>query len=119
MLTTRTHFNIHRSPVAAAVAAVLAGVPAANLRAQETSALTLEEIASGVEKKIRVKHLKRCATCEAKGGQGGQVCPQCQGRGQVRRGQQTMFAEQRHELIDGRDEADEINEREPALEQPL
>lgn len=55
--------------------------------------LTLEEIASGVEKKIRVKHLKRCETCEGKGGQGEQVCPQCQGRGQVRRVQQTMFGQ--------------------------
>ncbi|MEO5988952.1 MAG: molecular chaperone DnaJ [Candidatus Eisenbacteria bacterium] len=55
--------------------------------------LTLEEIASGVEKKIRVKHLKRCAACEGKGGKGEQACAQCQGRGQVRRVQQTMFGQ--------------------------
>ncbi len=55
--------------------------------------LTLEEIGSGVEKKIRVKHLKRCATCEGKGGKGEQACAQCQGRGQVRRVQQTMFGQ--------------------------
>lgn len=55
--------------------------------------LTLEEIASGVEKKIRVKHLKRCGTCEGKGGKGEQACTQCQGRGQVRRVQQTMFGQ--------------------------
>ena len=55
--------------------------------------LTLEEIASGVEKKIRVKHLKRCATCSGRGGKGETKCLQCQGRGQVRRVQQTMFGQ--------------------------
>ncbi len=55
--------------------------------------LTLEEIASGVEKKIRVKHLKRCDTCSGRGGTGESVCPECKGRGQVRRVQQTMFGQ--------------------------
>lgn len=55
--------------------------------------LTLEEIASGVEKKIRVKHLKRCDTCSGRGGSGESECPQCKGRGQVRRVQQTMFGQ--------------------------
>ncbi len=32
--------------------------------------LTLEEVATGVEKKIKVKHLKTCATCNGRGGQG-------------------------------------------------
>src|SRR5262249_36090961 len=56
-------------------------------------ALTLEEIASGVEKKIRVTHMKRCETCNGRGGQGETVCPQCQGRGRVRRVQQTVFGQ--------------------------
>ncbi len=55
--------------------------------------LTLEEIASGVEKKIRVRHLRPCGTCHGKGGSGEQVCPQCQGRGQVRRVQQSIFGQ--------------------------
>ncbi len=55
--------------------------------------LTLEEISSGVEKKIRVKHLKRCETCSGRGGTGESSCPQCQGRGQVRRVQQTVFGQ--------------------------
>lgn len=55
--------------------------------------LTLEEVASGIEKKIRVKHLKRCATCEGRGGKGEGQCSQCQGRGQVRRVQQTIFGQ--------------------------
>ena len=55
--------------------------------------LTLEEIGTGVEKKIRVKHLKRCETCGGRGGTGESVCPQCHGRGQVRRVQQTVFGQ--------------------------
>ena len=55
--------------------------------------LTLEEVATGVEKKLRVKHLKTCATCHGKGGEGESVCPQCRGRGQVRQVQQTIFGQ--------------------------
>jgi molecular chaperone DnaJ len=55
--------------------------------------LTLEEIATGVEKKIRVKHLKACATCGGKGGTGEETCRQCGGRGQVRRVQQSIFGQ--------------------------
>jgi molecular chaperone DnaJ len=55
--------------------------------------LTLEEIATGVEKKIRVKHLKRCPECAGRGGKGEKTCTQCNGRGQVRRVQQTMFGQ--------------------------
>ena len=56
-------------------------------------ALTLEEVASGIEKKIRVKHLKRCEPCKGRGGSGESECPQCKGRGQVRRVQQTMLGQ--------------------------
>jgi molecular chaperone DnaJ len=55
--------------------------------------LGLEEIANGVEKKIRVKHLRACSTCQGRGGQGEAECPQCRGRGQVRHVQQTMFGQ--------------------------
>ncbi|HVP15647.1 MAG TPA: J domain-containing protein [Terriglobales bacterium] len=55
--------------------------------------LSLEEVASGVEKKIRVKHLRACSTCQGRGGTGESTCPQCQGRGQVRRVQQSMFGQ--------------------------
>lgn len=55
--------------------------------------LPLEEIATGVEKKIRVKHLKKCGTCEGRGGKGEKQCQQCGGRGQVRRVQQTMLGQ--------------------------
>jgi molecular chaperone DnaJ len=55
--------------------------------------LSLEEIAAGVEKKIRVKHLRPCETCGGKGGEGETECSQCQGRGQVRRVQQSIFGQ--------------------------
>ena len=55
--------------------------------------LTLEEIASGVEKRIKVKHQRACGTCGGKGGTGESQCPRCQGRGQVRRVQQSMFGQ--------------------------
>jgi molecular chaperone DnaJ len=55
--------------------------------------LTLEEIATGVEKKLRIKHLKTCETCSGRGGQGEETCPQCHGRGQVRRVQQSIFGQ--------------------------
>jgi molecular chaperone DnaJ len=55
--------------------------------------LTLEEVATGVEKKIRVKHLRACQTCNGRGGEGENTCPQCEGRGQVRHVQQTIFGQ--------------------------
>ncbi len=55
--------------------------------------LTLEEIASGVEKKIRVKHQRRCTGCSGRGGEGQMTCSQCQGHGQVRRVQQSFFGQ--------------------------
>jgi molecular chaperone DnaJ len=55
--------------------------------------LGLEEIATGVEKKIRVKHLRVCQTCGGRGGSGESTCPQCDGRGQVRHVQQSFFGQ--------------------------
>jgi molecular chaperone DnaJ len=55
--------------------------------------LTLEEIHSGVEKRIKVKHLKRCGTCAGRGGEGETRCNDCQGRGQIRRVQQSVFGQ--------------------------
>ena len=49
--------------------------------------LTLEEIATGVEKSIKVKRLVRCDTCGGSGvaaGSSRRTCPQCKGSGQVR-----------------------------------
>ena len=49
--------------------------------------LTLEEIAAGVEKSIKVKRLVKCESCEGSGvaeGASKKTCPQCKGQGQVR-----------------------------------
>lgn len=50
--------------------------------------LSLEEIAKGVTKKIKVKHYEKCSSCKGSGAKKGTeqiVCPECQGRGQVAR----------------------------------
>lgn len=51
--------------------------------------LTLEEIAKGVEKKIKVNKMVGCQTCGGSGAQAGQSsfssCSMCKGSGQVRR----------------------------------
>ena len=49
--------------------------------------LTLEEIAVGVEKTIKVRHLKTCAACHGSGAKAGtavDTCPTCHGSGQIR-----------------------------------
>ncbi len=58
--------------------------------------LTLEEIASGAEKKIKLRKLVPCETCDGKGtrkGAGPESCPQCGGAGQVRRVQRTLLGQ--------------------------
>ena len=55
--------------------------------------LTLEEIAAGVQKKIRVRHLRSCADCKGKGGTGETTCAQCKGAGRVRHVQQSIFGQ--------------------------
>ncbi len=69
------------------------GGPARGDDLQVRLKLTLEEVAAGVEKRIRVKHLRPCGTCSGRGGTGEGPCPQCQGRGQVRRVQQSIFGQ--------------------------
>jgi len=59
-------------------------------------ALTLEEIASGVTKKLRVKRLDTCQECSGHGtapGSSKKVCPQCKGSGQVRRVVRSLFGQ--------------------------
>ncbi len=55
--------------------------------------LTLEEIASGVEKKIRVKRYERCGECNGTGSKSGKLkpCPVCHGSGQERKQRKTPF----------------------------
>ena len=56
--------------------------------------LTLEEINSGVEKKIKVKKLVPCSQCHGTGsadGKEGETCPTCKGSGRVVRTQRGIF----------------------------
>ncbi len=56
--------------------------------------LTLEEIASGVERTIKVNRKVRCESCNGSGvaaGSSKKVCPQCKGHGQVRTVTQTFL----------------------------
>lgn len=56
--------------------------------------LTLEEIANGVEKKIRVNKFVSCKPCHGTGAQNGSAmntCPTCRGTGQVVRMTQTIL----------------------------
>jgi len=57
--------------------------------------LTLEEIATGVKKKIQVKRQAKCETCNGSGAQknGKKTCTQCGGRGQVRQVQSSFFGQ--------------------------
>jgi molecular chaperone DnaJ len=58
--------------------------------------LTLEEIADGVSKKIRLKRLEPCDVCNGSGskpGTGPSTCPDCGGAGQVRQVQRSLLGQ--------------------------
>ncbi|MEN6521939.1 MAG: molecular chaperone DnaJ [Armatimonadota bacterium] len=59
--------------------------------------LTLEEAATGVEKKIKLSKLETCDVCHGTGaaeGSSTETCPTCHGAGQVRQQQQTFLGTQ-------------------------
>lgn len=58
--------------------------------------LTLEEVATGVSRKLKIKKPVTCATCEGNGAEKGSktvTCPQCQGAGQVRQVHRTFIGQ--------------------------
>ena len=58
--------------------------------------LTLEEIASGVEKKLVVHRLEQCPACKGSGAAAGskaQTCRTCAGKGQVRQVSRSIFGQ--------------------------
>jgi molecular chaperone DnaJ len=58
--------------------------------------LTLEEIASGVEKKINVSRLVACANCDGTGREPGtseSICPRCNGTGEQRSVSRTILGQ--------------------------
>ncbi len=59
-------------------------------------ALTLEEIASGAEKKLKIKRLEPCDICQGSGVKSGSkhtVCPVCQGSGEIRQVQRSLLGQ--------------------------
>jgi molecular chaperone DnaJ len=58
--------------------------------------LTLEEIAVGVEKKLKIKRLQKCDECGGSGaakGSSKKTCPRCHGSGQLRRVSRSLFGQ--------------------------
>ncbi len=56
--------------------------------------LSLEDIATGVEKTIKIKKFKRCATCGGSGAKAGstpKTCPTCGGSGEIQAQQRSFF----------------------------
>lgn len=61
-----------------------------------TLKVTLEEIAEGVEKSLRVKLKDRCSDCDGSGvarGSQKSICPQCSGSGEVRHVSRSLFGQ--------------------------
>lgn len=58
--------------------------------------LALEEIASGVEKKIKLKRFQKCTVCNGTGSEKGasrKTCPRCQGTGETRQVSRSLFGQ--------------------------
>ncbi|MDY6915463.1 MAG: molecular chaperone DnaJ [Candidatus Cloacimonadota bacterium] len=60
---------------------------------QISLSLTLEEIAKGVEKKIKINVMELCPKCNGTGSEDGKVqtCPQCHGTGRVHQTTRSLF----------------------------
>lgn len=70
------------------------GEPGSDLRLKVP--LTLEEIAHGTEKKIKLKKYVKCETCDGRGAKDANAlkqCPHCQGTGEIRQVSRSMFGQ--------------------------
>ena len=71
------------------------GRPGSDLRIKLP--LTLEEIAEGSEKKVKVRKFVSCEACEGSGAENGaegyETCPTCQGMGEVRQVTRSVFGQ--------------------------
>ena len=73
------------------------GRPGSDLRV--TLPLSLEEIAEGTEKNIKVRKFIGCETCDGTGAEGGMegenyvMCPKCDGTGEVRQVSRSVFGQ--------------------------
>ncbi|MCC7431120.1 molecular chaperone DnaJ [bacterium] len=55
--------------------------------------LTLEEIATGSEKTLKIKKYQTCQTCNSTGGTGVKTCSTCNGTGEVRQVSRSVFGQ--------------------------
>jgi len=58
--------------------------------------LTLEEIQTGITKKIKIRRMVPCGACKGTGAEGGKsktTCPVCNGAGEIRQVQRTAFGQ--------------------------
>jgi molecular chaperone DnaJ len=58
--------------------------------------LTLQEVAKGVEKKVKIKRMVKCDQCHGSGARSAssiKTCPVCHGMGQVRQASQSFFGQ--------------------------
>lgn len=70
------------------------GTPGSDLRV--TLKLTLEEISTGVSKKIKIKKLVKCDQCSGSGAADNtskKTCPVCQGSGEIRNVSRSVFGQ--------------------------
>ena len=61
-----------------------------------TLEVTLEEVFSGVEKKLKIKRYENCEVCHGEGAEPGsskKTCPVCQGQGQIRQVSRSLFGQ--------------------------
>ncbi len=70
------------------------GTPGSDLKVRLR--LTLEEVATGVEKRLKIKKWKPCETCGGTGAKAGTsrtTCPTCNGTGEIRQVSRSMFGQ--------------------------
>lgn len=70
------------------------GIPGSDLKIRLK--LTLEEIVTGVEKKLKVKRWKTCDICNGSGAKAGTAkttCPACNGNGEIRQVSRSVFGQ--------------------------
>lgn len=70
------------------------GIPGSDLKV--TLKLKLEEIATGVTKKLKIKKYKKCKTCGGSGAKGSssfKTCSVCNGAGEVRQVSRSLFGQ--------------------------
>jgi len=70
------------------------GVPGSDMRV--TLKLTLEEIATGISKKIKIKKQVKCNECNGTGAQAGtslKTCPVCNGAGEIKTVSRSVFGQ--------------------------